>query len=157
MATQMPSTVEVIPAAKRLVSSLRDMGYEFTTAVADLVDNSIEAGATVVTIDIEFEGEDSWVRISDNGIGMTSNALREALLGRIRYFGTWNSGSSGYHPPEIRFTASPLRGLFRPRQPDSRRTPSRILPCCRLIAFLRSTVMPIIRRRAKEVRESAVG
>lgn len=79
LATQMPSTVEVIPAAKRLVSSLRDMGYEFTTAVADLVDNSIEAGATVVTIDIEFEGEDSWVRISDNGIGMTSNALREAM------------------------------------------------------------------------------
>lgn len=79
LAAQMPSTVEVIPAAKRLVSSLRDMGYEFATAVADLVDNSIEAGATVVTIDIEFEGEDSWVRIADNGTGMTSAALREAM------------------------------------------------------------------------------
>lgn len=75
----MPSTFEVIPAAKRLVGSLRDMGYEFATAVADLVDNSIEAGATVVTIDIEFEGEDSWVRISDNGTGMSSAALREAM------------------------------------------------------------------------------
>ena len=79
MAAQMPSTVEVIPAAKRLIGSLRDMGYEFATAVADLVDNSIEAGATVVTIDIEFEGEDSWVRISDNGTGMSSAALREAM------------------------------------------------------------------------------
>ncbi|MHB1544698.1 MAG: ATP-binding protein [Cuniculiplasma sp.] len=79
MAAQLPGTIEVIPAAKRLVGSLRDMGYEFATAVADLVDNSIEASATVVTIDIEFEGEDSWVRIADNGMGMSSAALREAM------------------------------------------------------------------------------
>jgi anti-sigma regulatory factor (Ser/Thr protein kinase) len=77
--TQARSVVEVIPAARRLIGSLRDMGYEFSTAVADLVDNSIEAGATVVTIDIEFEGQDSWVRIADNGIGMSSSTLREAM------------------------------------------------------------------------------
>jgi hypothetical protein len=79
LAAQMQDAVEVIPAAKRLVGSLRDMGYEFATAIADLVDNSIEAEATVVTIDIEFEGERSWVRIADNGAGMSSAALREAM------------------------------------------------------------------------------
>jgi len=50
---------EVIPSAKRLIRSLRDMGYDFPTAVADLIDNSIEAGATRVEIDVEFEGDNS--------------------------------------------------------------------------------------------------
>jgi anti-sigma regulatory factor (Ser/Thr protein kinase) len=89
-------TVEVIPAARRLIGSLRDMGYEFATAVADLVDNSIEAGATVVTIDIEFEGEDSWVRIADNGAGMTPAALREAMrYGSSREYASNDLGKFG--------------------------------------------------------------
>jgi hypothetical protein len=30
---------EVIPSAKKLIKSLRNIGYDFSTAVADLVDN----------------------------------------------------------------------------------------------------------------------
>lgn len=71
--------VEVIPDAKRLIHSLRDMGYDFAAAVSDLVDNSIEAGATLVAIDIEFAGDDSWVRIADNGKGMKPADIREAM------------------------------------------------------------------------------
>lgn len=70
---------ELIPSARRLVKSLRDMGYDFASAAADLVDNSIEAHATLVAIDVEFDGDDSWVRIADNGTGMTPPELREAL------------------------------------------------------------------------------
>lgn len=70
---------EVIPSAKRLIGSLRDMGYDFSTAVADLIDNSIEAGATAVTVDVEFDGDDSWVRIADNGLGMSTSQLQEAM------------------------------------------------------------------------------
>lgn len=70
---------EVIPSARRLIKSLRDMGYDFASAVADLVDNSIEASATLVAIDVEFDGDDSWVRIADNGRGMTPSDLREAM------------------------------------------------------------------------------
>lgn len=70
---------EVIPSARRLIKSLRDMGYDFAQAVADVVDNSIEAGASLVAIDVEFDGDDSWVRISDNGKGMTADELREAM------------------------------------------------------------------------------
>jgi hypothetical protein len=78
---------EVIPSAKRLIGSLRDMGYDFPTAVADLVDNSIEAGATLVTIDVEFDGDDSWVRIADNGAGMSHDELQEAMrYGSERYY-----------------------------------------------------------------------
>jgi len=71
--------VEIIPSAKRLIRSLRDMGYDFAQAVADIVDNSIEAGAQRIAIDIEFDGDDSWVRISDNGKGMKPGLLREAM------------------------------------------------------------------------------
>ena len=55
------------------------MGYDFAQAVADIVDNSIEANASVVAIDVEFEGDDSWVRIADNGTGMRAEQLREAM------------------------------------------------------------------------------
>lgn len=72
-------THELIPSARRLIHSLRDMGYDFPAAVADVVDNSIEAKATRVTIDVGFAGDASWVRIADNGKGMTPNELREAM------------------------------------------------------------------------------
>jgi hypothetical protein len=70
---------ELIPSARRLITSLRDMGYDFSQAVADVVDNSIEARAKVVAIDIEFDGDDSWVRVADNGKGMKPEELREAM------------------------------------------------------------------------------
>jgi hypothetical protein len=55
------------------------MGYDFPTAIADLLDNSLVAGSTLVTIDVEFNGDDSWVRIADNGIGMNDSQLIEAM------------------------------------------------------------------------------
>lgn len=70
---------ELIPSARRLITSLRDMGYDFPAAVADIVDNSIEARATRVAIDVRFDGDDSWVRITDNGHGMKPAQIREAL------------------------------------------------------------------------------
>ena len=73
------STVEVIPSASRLIRSLRDVGYDFVHAVADLVDNSIAAKATEVAIELRFDGEDSWVRIADNGIGMSGTTITEAM------------------------------------------------------------------------------
>lgn len=73
------TAVQVIPSAKRLIQSLRDMGYDFAQAVADVVDNSIEARARTVAIDIEFDGDDSWLRVADNGKGMRPGELREAM------------------------------------------------------------------------------
>jgi hypothetical protein len=57
----------VVPSAKRMVRSLRDMGYEFSAAVADLIDNSIEAKASTVRVSVEWEGASSYVLIADNG------------------------------------------------------------------------------------------
>ena len=69
----------ITPSAARLTESLRDIGYDFPSAVADIVDNSVMAGATRVEIRIEFEGLDSSVTVADNGCGMTANGLVEAL------------------------------------------------------------------------------
>ncbi len=70
---------QTIPSARRLIRSLRNMGYDFSAAVADLVDNSISASATEVVINVEFDGDHSKVRIADNGVGMTENQLQEAM------------------------------------------------------------------------------
>ncbi len=70
---------EVIPSAARLLVSLRDLGYDFVNAVADLIDNSISAGATEVDVTIASEGPESWVRIADNGSGMDATAISEAM------------------------------------------------------------------------------
>lgn len=72
-------TYEIRPSASRLIGSLRDIGYDFNTAIADLVDNSIEAGAAHIEIDIRYEGRRSSVLISDDGRGMTEASISEAL------------------------------------------------------------------------------
>ncbi len=67
------------PSAARLTSSLRDIGYDFVSAVADLIDNSISAGATDIAVEIEFAGEKSTVYIADNGEGLNPRGMTEAL------------------------------------------------------------------------------
>jgi hypothetical protein len=90
-----PTSV-VSPSAARLTESLRDIGYDFPSAIADLVDNSIMAGATRVEILIEFDGPDSSICISDNGRGMTANALVEALrYGSRRQYSPGDLGRYG--------------------------------------------------------------
>ena len=86
----------VTPSAARLTDSLRDIGYDFSSAVADLVDNSVTAGATEVNIFVEFDGESSTVFIADNGHGMTLNGLTEALrFGSRRSYGRGDLGRYG--------------------------------------------------------------
>ena len=86
----------ITPSAARLTESLRDIGYDFPAAVADIVDNSIMAGASNVDVQIEFDGEDSYVAITDDGEGMTSNGLVEALrYGSRRPYGRSDLGRYG--------------------------------------------------------------
>lgn len=71
--------MEVLPSARRLVGSLRDIGYETAEAVADLIDNSIAAEASRVDLKLEFDGARSWLRIADDGIGMNGTTITEAM------------------------------------------------------------------------------
>lgn len=84
------------PSAARLTSSLRDIGYDFVSAVADLIDNSISAGATDITVEIEFAGHDSAVFIADNGCGLNGRGMLEALrFGSRRSYGSGELGRYG--------------------------------------------------------------
>jgi hypothetical protein len=71
--------VTVLPSAARLMRSLRDIGYELPSAIADLVDNSIDANARRVDITFQSDGPRSWVRVVDDGIGMSPTGLDEAM------------------------------------------------------------------------------
>lgn len=89
-------SVAIPPSAARLTESLRDIGYDFPSAVADIVDNSVMAGATHVDVSVEFAGEESYVIISDDGEGMTGNGLVEALrFGSRREYGRNDLGRYG--------------------------------------------------------------
>ena len=87
---------DVAPSAARLTNSLRDIGYDFHTAIADLVDNSIAAGATRVNVETVFEPQGSYVLLSDDGRGMTEEGLLEALrFGSRRTYGRNELGRFG--------------------------------------------------------------
>jgi anti-sigma regulatory factor (Ser/Thr protein kinase) len=86
----------VIPSARRLMSSLRDIGYDLPAAVADLVDNSIDADARNIEIRIEPSGTRSWIRVSDDGVGMSRGRLEEAMrYGSARQYQAGDLGAFG--------------------------------------------------------------
>jgi hypothetical protein len=68
------------PDAARLAVGMRDMGYSFESAISDLVDNSIAASATQISVFIDHVFP-SQVRVAivDNGVGMEYEALRDAM------------------------------------------------------------------------------
>lgn len=67
------------PRAAALVESLRGLGYSASTAIADIVDNSIAAGADTVEIRFHWAGAASWISILDNGGGMSAAGLDSAM------------------------------------------------------------------------------
>ena len=67
------------PDAASMFESLRAFGYELPTALADLIDNSVFAGARNVWIDFEWNGAESTVSITDDGHGMAEKELVNAM------------------------------------------------------------------------------
>lgn len=68
------------PDPSRLIEGLRDTGYEFNTALADIVDNSVDARATVVHVRIRMDVDgDVTISVADNGTGMDRDALFNAM------------------------------------------------------------------------------
>jgi hypothetical protein len=76
----MSSRIVNIPNANTLINSMRSIGYDFESAVSDIIDNSISADSTY--IDIHFpvhDREDKYIEFVDNGRGMDRNELIEAM------------------------------------------------------------------------------
>ena len=66
-------------AGRDLAEALRAFGYDLPTALADLVDNSIAAGARTVKIDYSSDPGAAWLAVVDDGRGMDAAALRRAM------------------------------------------------------------------------------
>lgn len=75
---------EVPPLAGSLAESLRAFSYSLPSAIADLVDNSISAGARNVWIQFDWDGPDSVVSVADDGRGIPEVNIAQAMrLGSI--------------------------------------------------------------------------
>jgi hypothetical protein len=70
---------ETPPKAGAMINTFRAFGYNLQTAIADIIDNSISARANNVWIQYKWEGEKSWVTITDDGDGMDRDGLIEAM------------------------------------------------------------------------------
>lgn len=70
--------IRLDPEPSILIESLRDIGYSFNSALADIVDNSITANASNIRIlaipDTEFR-----IAIIDDGEGLSRDELRKAM------------------------------------------------------------------------------
>ena len=69
----------VEPYAPAMIESLRAVGYDLSTAIADLIDNSLTAGATEIDVIFFWNGEASSIAVVDNGSGMSEEKLIEAM------------------------------------------------------------------------------
>ena len=69
----------VNPDPGALIESLRSFGYSLEASIADIVDNSVTAGAHNVHIQFTWCGEQSTIAIIDDGRGMTEDELINAM------------------------------------------------------------------------------
>lgn len=71
--------INLSPPASSLVESIRNIGYSFDSAVADIVDNSISYKSKNIDIDIHLTSGDVSVSICDDGAGMSPEKLKQAM------------------------------------------------------------------------------
>ncbi|WP_298236590.1 ATP-binding protein [uncultured Azohydromonas sp.] len=90
-----PNGVELPPHPSRLVKMLAAVGHTMPSAVADLVDNAINAEATEIAITFGRPdgGHGRWLGIADNGHGMDQAKLAEAM--RIGGLSDYSGNSLG--------------------------------------------------------------
>jgi hypothetical protein len=126
----------------------RDTGYRSTSAaVAELVDNSIQAGATTVGVEVTRGNDPTWpieIRVADDGVGMTDATLADALAfgGSSRFDDRHSLGRYGMGLPNA--------GLSRARRIEvhtwqGRRTAFAALDIDAFIHSGRKTLAPVER------------
>ncbi len=67
------------PAPYILMDSMRSIGYTFNAAVADIIDNSISASAKNIWIEVPTDPSLIYLAFIDDGCGMTSKELFDAM------------------------------------------------------------------------------
>ncbi len=77
--TSTSNAIHAPPKAFAMVEALRGLGYSTASALADIVDNSIAAGAQEVDLVFRWDGPSSTVSIRDSGKGMSRAELLAAM------------------------------------------------------------------------------
>lgn len=72
--------IELVPNPSSLIEATRSIGYSLETSIADLLDNSVTAGAKNIWITFESDINSPYVSILDDGCGMNENNLRNAMM-----------------------------------------------------------------------------
>ena len=67
------------PSPDVLMNSMRSIGYNFRTAIADIIDNSISAKAKNIYISSPINDEKIFITILDDGEGMDDSELFNAM------------------------------------------------------------------------------
>lgn len=70
---------DATPHATALIEGLRDIGYSLETAVSDIIDNSITAGAHRIDLVTETYSDEPYIAIIDDGEGMSEEELIAAM------------------------------------------------------------------------------
>ncbi len=70
----------ILPDPERTKEAFSRIGYSLEEAIADLVDNSVDAGATDVLVRLLYDRKNiRRVFVVDNGRGMSEETLRRAM------------------------------------------------------------------------------
>lgn len=67
------------PKASAMIEALRGLGYDTSTALADIIDNSVAAGAKNIWLDFRWSEQNSTISILDDGKGMSAEELDLAM------------------------------------------------------------------------------
>src|SRR4030067_1895604 len=67
------------PDAASMIETFRAIGYSIETAIADIIDNSITAGAKNIWVHYVWSGPGTVMSILDDGNGMNNEELIQAM------------------------------------------------------------------------------
>jgi hypothetical protein len=77
---EVEGTRTILPDAEGVFDAIARIGYEFEHAIADVVDNSVDASATEVLIRFFYDKKSVYsVAVIDNGLGMTQRRIDQAM------------------------------------------------------------------------------
>ena len=77
--TRSGDTRVIAPRAASLIESMRSIGYSLQTAIADIIDNSLTAGARKIELLADTDSDLPALGILDDGAGMDETELMEAM------------------------------------------------------------------------------
>jgi len=151
-----------IIALDKFIQATRDSGYKGTaSAISELVDNSIQAGATRIAISVAAKASDHEekaieVSVLDNGCGMHAATLRQALRfgGSTRFGDRRGLGRYGMGLPNASLSQARRVSVYTWQAPsNTRRGSQRGRDSARRVYSSHLDVDEIVRRELVEVPE----